>query len=925
MVRFPRNSALLLVLVAGLGLAGCGQDEASVLAKAKERMEKRDRAGAEIELKNVIQKFPKSGEARYLLGMQLLQRGDAPAALIELERARELHYNDNQVLPALAKVYLLAGKSRQAIDSLGAAQLTEPKAQAQLTATLAQALAREGDLAGAAAAVDKGLSTQPDAAALRLVKAQLIAARSGADAALAEVNTLLSQQADNDEAWSLKGDLLLRTNAPPADTEAAYRKALALKPDHVHARAALVALQLQNNQVDGAVKDLAELRKAAPNQFSTGLLEAYVAVARQKYPEARTVFQALLKGAPSHPLVLAGAAENELRLNDLSQAELLASKALSVAPQNPQARRVLGQTLLRKGQPDKALRLLQPLIEQPDAAPELLAMAAQAEMMAGNPKAAEALYQRMGKLKPTDPRLRTLLATAGSQGNTETMLGELQSIAATDTGITADMAILNTRLKARDFNGALAAADAIGRKQPNLPLAPYLKSVVLAYKRDLPGVRQALEEALAKDDSYLPAISGLAALDLADNKPEQAKARYQPLLKKQPNNPALQLALAELAKRTGASPAEVQGHLEAAVKAAPQDLDARQALINHHASRGDARAALTVADAGLALLPDSVDMHERVARLQLSLGDNDQALATYGKLNTKYPEAVNGLLGLARASLATGNLVQAQRNAEKALEKEPGHVEALGLLATAQARKKDFDAAIRTARQLQQAQPGQAAGFVLEADIEESRGKFAEAAMALRIATDKASQSSVAGRLHRVLVKSGKPADADSFAADWRKKHPKDTQFLAYLAEAAERAGNQPLAEQRYRDLLAVAPNHAIGMNNLAMLLVRLRKPGALPLAEGALKAAPDEPAFLDTLSEVHLAEGRLEKAIEVQTRVVERAPKVAEFRLKLARMQLQAGSKKAAKGELDRLVSDASGLSDAQKDEIRTLQQQLR
>lgn len=926
-VRLPRYSALIIALVAGLALTGCSKDEASAIAKAKARMEKRDAAGAEIELKTVIQKFPKSGEARYLLGMQLLKRYDIVNAAIELRRARELRYDDNLVAPALARAIMMNNKPAELISSFGQLQLSDAKAHAEVQAMLAQAHAREGDPGQARAVLDAALARQPDSVTLQVAKVQLEAIRGDAKVALASADALVGKYPNSEEAWSLKGDMTVRGGGTPAAAMEAYRKALSIKPDLAHARSSLVALLLQAGQVDDAAKELDELKKNAETQFATGLLDAYVAVGKKDFGRARNVFQALLKAAPDHPLLLAGAAENELRLNDLAQAEAFAAKALSAAPGNVQARRVMGQALLRKGEPDKALRVLAPLVERPEASPELLALAAQAETMSGNAQGAELLYQRMAKLKVSDPRLRTLVATAGGRNNTEAMIAQLQDISASDTGISADMAIINARLKAKDFAGALAAVDAIERKQPRLPLAPYLSSVVLAYKRDLPAARKALETALSRDDTYLPAVSGLAALDLSEKKPEQAKERFNALLKKQPNNPAVHLALAELARRSGAAPAEIQKLVEQAVKAAPQDNDARQSLINLHLMQGDARNALTVATAGLALSPNSVEALDRVGRLHAMLGDNDQAQSAFGKIISQHPDAAVGHLGLARLNLGpAGNPTQAQRSAEKVLEFDPKNVEAMTLLAAAQTRRKDFEGALKTARRLQDTHRMLPTGLLVEAEVEAAQNHWDASAVALRAALDKpASGAPVAPKLHQTLVRAGKTTEAEAFATGWLQKNPKDIVFLAYWAEAAERSGNLALAEKRYRDLVAVAPNHAIGLNNLAMLLIKQKKPaGAQALVEAALKAAPAEPAFMDTLAEVHAMEGRLDKAIELQTKVVERAGKEPMYRLKLAEFQLQAGAKKAAKAELDRLAAAQLQMSDNQRKAFQDLQDRL-
>lgn len=51
-----------------------------------------------------------------------------------------------------------------------------------------------------------------------------------------------------------------------------------------------------------------------------------------------------------------------------------------------------------------------------------------------------------------------------------------------------------------------------------------------------------------------------------------------------------------------------------------------------------------------------------------------------------------------------------------------------------------------------------------------------------------------------------------------------------------------PAAEAYYRQVLELRPNQALALNNLAYLLVKLKKPGALPLAQRAVALAPRRP-----------------------------------------------------------------------------------
>ncbi len=69
-------------------VAACHRDKPEDhMARGKQLAGKQSHAAAVIEFKNVLQADPNSGEARYLLGRELLLQGDPKNAEIELQKA----------------------------------------------------------------------------------------------------------------------------------------------------------------------------------------------------------------------------------------------------------------------------------------------------------------------------------------------------------------------------------------------------------------------------------------------------------------------------------------------------------------------------------------------------------------------------------------------------------------------------------------------------------------------------------------------------------------------------------------------------------------------------------------------------------------------------------------------------------------------
>ena len=88
-------------------------------------------------------------------------------------------------------------------------------------------------------------------------------------------------------------------------------------------------------------------------------------------------------------------------------------------------------------------------------------------------------------------------------------------------------------------------------------------------------------------------------------------------------------------------------------------------------------------------------------------------------------------------------------------------------------------------------------------------------------------------------------------------------------------------------------------MNNLAELLLQRKDPGALALAERAVRLAPQVPYVLDTLASAQAGAQRVDLALQTQRRAVELAPADPRLRLHLGRLLVARGEVEAARREL--------------------------
>ena len=899
----------------------CGKkSESDFIKSATASLQKGDQKAAVIDLKSALQANPQSGEARFLLGNALLDNGDANGAVVELQKAAELKYSIAKVLPALARALVAAGEYKKVAETYENFTLPDATAQADLKTSVATAFARTRDRAKAEKTLADALASAPSYAPALLLKARLTADARDYVGAQTLLDSVLAKDAKNADAWMLKGDISNLATKDRKEALAAYRKALEIKPNLIAAHSNIIDLLLAERDVPGATTQAAEMKKAQPNHPQTLYFDALLAYLGKDYKKAKEVSQRLVQAAPTNALALqlAGAAEFQLRA--FPQAETLLSRALVQAPGLGLARLMLAQIQLRSGQPNKTLETLAPVIEGGSPTGEVLALAAEAHLQNGDAKASDELYARAMKAKPDDAKIRTARAMGQiRQGKgSDAALEELESVAGSDPGIVANMALISAHLRRNELDQALKAIDALEKKQADKPVAANLRGRVQVLRNDKAGARASFERALAIDKRYYPAVASLAALDLVEKKPAESRKRFDDFLKEDPKHVGALMGLANLLARTGASKQEIGDALARAVKAEPIQPGPRLRLIEHHLNTGDAKAALAVAQDGLAAQPQQGELMQALGRVQIAQGELQQAITTLNKLVGLRPDAPNAHLALGEAYLQKKEYADAEKSFRKALALRPDLLPAQrALVATAVADRRHADA-LTIARAVQKQRPNDGLGQMLEGDIEGHRKNVDAAINAYRASLQKTPASEVAIRLHNLLVSNGKTADADRFAAGWEKDKPSDAVFRFHRADVALYQRDLPLAETRYRAVLTLQPNNALALNNVAWLMVQQSKPGATELALKAVELLPNQPAMLDTLASAYAAEKKLPLALETQKKAVSLAPQDNGLRLNLAKILVDSGDKAGARVELQLL--DKLGTSFPQQPKVQEL-----
>lgn len=901
--RLVRPGRMAVAVMAAVLLTACTDSPEAMVSSARSYIEKNDFNAAGIQLKNALQENANLSDARFLLGKVNLAQENLPGAVKELQRALDLGYPRNEVVPLLARALVRSAEFDRVLKDFGEQTLDDPKAQASLLASVGDAHFAKRDLAKARASYDKSLSTGDEVLA-RVGLARVKLHGGDAPGATADLRAIAENNADLVEVHGALAEAAA-IQKQPEEAIKALEQVVRIKPSNVASHYTLVSMLLQLNRQDEALARLEAMKKVAPKDPGTIYLQAYVDFRNNRFVEARDGALLALKSAPEFLPAHLLAGTVLVRLNDQVQAQTHLTKVLSRAPGQTMARTMLVASHLALGESQRALEVLQPMLDQPMNDARLLGMAGQVFLANGDYDKAEAYFERSAKAAPEDSRARMQLGVAKmAAGDVEGAFDELETASdMDDKGIRADLALVAGHMRRGELEQAAKALSEAERKQPDNPLVYNVRGGLMLAKKDPAAARAAFEKALSLKADYLAAAVNLSRMDVADKRVDAGLARLKAITERDPKNVEAHLAYAQLQLSTRAEPAVVLATLERAEKAAPSALVPKLAIVQHHLRVRDTKAALAVAQQAVAAHPNDPRALETVARAQLAAGDTQQAISSLNKLATVMPRSSAPLVMLSDVHRSNKDLPAAEQALRKALGLSADAVDVQARLAAVLLERGDRDGALQVAKSVQKQQPNAAAGHVLEGDIQAAGGKWAEAAAGYRRALEKSKDAQNAIRLHAALVRADRKADADKVAADWLREQPKDVAVRGYLGERALAEKRFGDAVQLFRSMNDLSPGNALVLNNLAWAEHQLKDPKALEHAEAALAVAADNPAILDTLGMIQVDNGQVDKGLANLVRATSLAPDAQPLRLNLAKAYAKAGKTADARKELESMM----------------------
>ncbi|WP_346014392.1 XrtA/PEP-CTERM system TPR-repeat protein PrsT [Rubrivivax gelatinosus] len=926
----PMRPALFaLAFTAAVAAHAADMKSARFYEDALSRYEKRDYAGAVVQLKNALKTDKTQLPVHVLLGKALLANGDAVGAQVAFEEALRLGVNRAEVVLPLAQAMVGQGKPQALLEQPRFAPAGLPtELRAAMTVMRADASADTGDARSALQLLDEAKALAPRdpgpwlaEVTLRLRTGLPNEAQAAADKALALAPGLA-------QAHYLRGTVAHARGQFQAALDS-YGRALGIDPAQVEALVSRAGLLLDLQRTADAQRDVDRLRKAAPADPRGAYLQALLAEKAGRGTESRAALRdvtGLLDPVPMEYLryrpqllMLGGLAHYGLGEQEKALPYL---EAVQRALPGTGAAKLIAQIQLTQNNVDRAIESLETYLRRHPQDSQATLLLAAAQMAQGRHARAAAIAEEA--LRQGDsPQMRGLLGLSLAAGGK--MPDAVQALEAAFKAdpkqLPAGIALAQIRLQSGDARRAAQIVQTLLQNHPRQPGLLNLLGSAKARLGDSAGARQAFEQALALDPRFVAPQVQLARLDAAAGKPDAAQQRLQQALARDDKALEPTLEMARLSERRGRLDDARRWYEKADDVAGPNLFDAALELVDFHLRHDQPEAAREAAKRLTTRAPEAVPVLITLARVSLANDDLPAARTGLTRASTLADHDVGALVRIALLQLAANHAQGAQHTLNKALAERPDSVPVQALMVDAEIRGGDVAAADKRARSLAAQYPKLAVGQALLGDVALARGQTAAAVEAYRGAHRLQPSSESLLRLYRVLAPR-EPAAAQTLLEHWLATNPRDLVVRRTLADGYARAGQWPAAASAYQALLKQTPDDAEALNNLAQVQIRQKDAAALQTAERALALKPGAPHILGTAGWAAFQAGQTDKALQRLRDARLRDPGNASTRYYLATVLARSGRTAEAREEVQAALRTPSF---AEAKDAQTLLQALK
>jgi tetratricopeptide (TPR) repeat protein len=529
----------------------------------------------------------------------------------------------------------------------------------------------------------------------------------------------------------------------------------------------------------------------------------------------------------------------------LEKARIEFANALQIAPQDAQARYLMGQVIERLGDPRGAAAMYQGAIDADPRQLEARARLARLYLYTSHPEKALALIQAGLAREPDNVRLLTLRAVA--------------------------------RLRLKDPTGALADAERTVQLSPSDTDAV---SALAGVYRETGQPEQALkllQSAIERAPDAVALRQLLARMYVARGEDKLAEVQLTKVVQIRPRELAARLELAAFYAR-GQRLDEAERTLQAAAADLPESEEAKLAYAEFLASHRSAAHGEEALKGLIARDPRNYALQLALGALQQRAGETPQAVATYRAVIARDPRGPAGVAArdrIAAIDVLGGRYADAKPLLAEALQSNPHDNDALVLRANLALRDGDPLAAIADLRGVLRDQPQSVSILRALARAHLANGSPVLAEESLRSALAAAPQDiDVRVDLAELLMRTHRADEATTLLEEAVKANPSATAARTALTEAYLAKGDLAAARGAAEQLKTAQPDLPAGWYLAGRIAERQHRPAdAERELAHALQLEPSAMEALVALARLELARGQGAQALALVRTAIQRRP----------------------------------------------------
>lgn len=555
------------------------------------------------------------------------------------------------------------------------------------------------------------------------------------------------------------------------------------------------------------------------------------------------------------------------------RAEKELEKVLLQDPANTTVLLDLADVLLRSGQTDKAVPMLEAHLRNQTGSARALELFGKGLALQGKTQQAEEVFQKALALDDSHRGARNglarLYASSKRRSEARTLLSD--SIARDPKNQEAHALLMQLEGAAGNLDEAIAAGRRLLEEFPGDIQTTYLLGILELNRGNIDAASELAADISNRHPTH-PAGMRLQGLTL------YAQQQFTPAVDK------LQQSLRQMPDLSGRYFLGLSHFKLAQYELA---LNQFQAILDSQPDHGQARLMVAqtlfrqqrlddsrmAAEILLAAEPDNALARDILGSVFLAQGDFDRGMSEIDRAIELAPDLVEAQLKKGMVHLSQGDLDQADIPLEEAVRLAPDLLNSRLLLAASHLQRQNFSKAVSVLEEGLTGQIGDAVLYNYLAAAYSGQGKTKEALAQLEKAKQrKADYLTPYINLANHYLSQGMPKRAAAEYQAFLKVEPDNVRALVSLATLQELQGDLPGAEQ---SLMRAADTGSVdGFVAAALFLGRQGKlEKALEVSQNGLKAHPDTPSLLELEGKVLLRQGQKAGAIRSFQRFAEVQP----------------------------------------------------